>query len=63
MDALPIVERTPLPPDLAEEQQRQQRAHQFHSHHHGKMHACGHDAHMTMLLGATHILHSLQQNN
>ncbi|EED90130.1 peptidase of the M20/M25/M40 family [Thalassiosira pseudonana CCMP1335] len=48
MDALPI---------------RQQRAHQFHSHHHGKMHACGHDAHMTMLLGATHILHSLQQNN
>ena len=54
MDALPLVEETPLPPDLKEKAS-------FHSHHHGKMHACGHDAHMTMLLGATYMIHSLKQ--
>ncbi len=52
MDALPLVERTPLPPDVAN------RDH-FRSHHHGKMHACGHDAHMTMLLGAIYLFRSL----
>lgn len=36
MDALPVTERTGLP---------------FASTHPGKMHACGHDGHMAMLLG------------
>ena len=37
MDALPIEEKTGLP---------------FSSEHKGRMHACGHDAHIAMLLGA-----------
>mmetsp|Transcript_8130 Transcript_8130/g.15094 ORF Transcript_8130/g.15094 Transcript_8130/m.15094 type:complete len:527 (-) Transcript_8130:47-1627(-) len=52
MDALPLVERTPLPPNLSDHDH-------FRSHHHGKMHACGHDAHMTMLLGAIYLFQSL----
>ena len=41
IDALPIVEDTQLP---------------FSSENPGVMHACGHDAHTTVLLGAVHIL-------
>lgn len=41
MDGLPIEERTGLP---------------FSSTHAGRMHACGHDAHIAMLLGAAEIL-------
>ncbi|MCF4114186.1 MULTISPECIES: M20 metallopeptidase family protein [Dethiosulfovibrio] len=43
MDALPVVEDTGLP---------------FESENVGVMHACGHDAHMAILLGAAEILSS-----
>lgn len=42
MDALPMPEDTDLP---------------FKSQNEGSMHACGHDAHTAMLVGAVHILH------
>ena len=45
IDALPILEQTGL---------------QFSSKNHGKMHACGHDAHSAMLYGASLILNELR---
>ncbi|HET9030040.1 MAG TPA: M20 family metallopeptidase [Candidatus Aquilonibacter sp.] len=47
MDALPITERTGLP---------------YASEVDGKMHACGHDAHTAMLLGAAHVLHATRDS-
>ncbi len=45
IDALPIVEETGLP---------------FSSMHPGVMHACGHDSHTAMLLGAAAVLKSME---
>jgi len=47
MDALPILEETGL---------------SFSSTHRDAMHACGHDGHMAMVLGAALILKSLKEN-
>ena len=46
MDALPITERTGLP---------------YASEIEGKMHACGHDAHTAMLLGAARVLAGMRE--
>ena len=46
MDALPIQEETGLP---------------FASEEDGKMHACGHDGHTSMLVGAAHVLSEMQE--
>ena len=45
MDALPVTEQTGLP---------------FASKHEGVMHACGHDSHMAILLGAAAVLSKLK---
>src|SRR5437588_10307959 len=45
MDALPVTERSGEP---------------FSSESEGKMHACGHDAHTAMLLGAAHVLQGMR---
>ena len=47
MDALPVTEQTGLP---------------FASTHPGKMHACGHDAHTAMLLGAAKALKAMEKD-
>ncbi len=44
IDALPVTERTAVP---------------FKSKIEGRMHACGHDVHMAILLGAATVLHEL----
>lgn len=47
MDALPVAENTGLP---------------FASKTQGRMHACGHDGHTAMLLGAARVLSTLRQS-
>ena len=47
MDALPMAEETGLP---------------FASQHEGKMHACGHDCHMAILLGAAKMLKAVEDS-
>ncbi|KAL7556941.1 hypothetical protein ACA910_005293 [Epithemia clementina (nom. ined.)] len=49
MDALPITERT-------------EGIEEFKSQNDGRMHACGHDGHTTMLLGAASILKSMEDS-
>ncbi|MGN0838986.1 MAG: M20 family metallopeptidase [Pyramidobacter sp.] len=46
MDGLPVTEKTGLP---------------YASEHPGRMHACGHDTHVTMLLGAAKVLNEHRQ--
>lgn len=53
MDALPIVERTPLP--FASKVKTQ-----YNGQEVGVMHACGHDAHVAMLMGVAEILTSIK---
>ena len=47
IDALPVTEETGLP---------------FASENHGVMHACGHDAHIAMLLGAAKMLNQCKED-
>lgn len=47
MDALPVTEQTNLP---------------FKSKHEGKMHACGHDGHMALLLGFAHEINKIYKD-
>ena len=48
MDALPMEEQTGLP---------------FASTHPGRMHACGHDGHVAMVLGAARVMSELAASN
>lgn len=53
MDALPVTE--------TEDQSHLPVSEGFQSEHEGIMHACGHDAHVAMLLGAAHVLSKMRE--
>ncbi len=55
MDALPVIERTPVP--FASKVKGN-----YNDQEVGVMHACGHDTHMAMLLGAAEILVTLRKD-
>jgi amidohydrolase len=55
MDALPVTEATGLP--FASTQQAEYNGQQV-----GVMHACGHDAHVAMLMGAAEVLKGMQKD-
>jgi amidohydrolase len=55
MDALPVTEQTGLP--FASTKRSQ-----YNGQEVGVMHACGHDAHMSMLLGAAWVLNSVKED-
>jgi amidohydrolase len=55
MDALPVTEQTGLP--FASKVRAE-----YNGQEVGVMHACGHDAHMSMLLGAAWVLNSVKQD-
>jgi amidohydrolase len=47
MDALPLLETSRIP---------------YHSTHSGKMHACGHDGHMSILMGTAMVAHAFRSS-
>jgi amidohydrolase len=55
MDGLPVTEQTGLP--FASTARSE-----YNGQETGVMHACGHDAHMSMLLGAAWVLNSVKEN-
>ena len=55
MDALPVTEQTGLP--FASEARAE-----YNGQEVGVMHACGHDAHMAMLLGAAWVLNAVKED-
>lgn len=55
MDALPIIERTPVP--FASHVKSE-----FNGQEVGVMHACGHDAHVAILMGVAEVLASLKSD-
>jgi len=55
MDALPVTEQTGLP--FASEARSE-----YNGQEVGVMHACGHDAHMSMLLGAAWVLNAVRED-
>ena len=55
MDALPVIERTPVP--FASKVKTQ-----YNGQEVGVMHACGHDSHTAILMGVAEILSSMKNN-
>jgi metal-dependent amidase/aminoacylase/carboxypeptidase family protein len=56
MDGLPVTERVNLP--FASKEKAEYNGQQV-----GVMHACGHDTHVAMLLGAAEVLSKMKKNS